>query len=141
MSDYIFVYGSLRKGLRNHHYLQNSEYVGDFTSEKQFHLITYKNLHFPYLLENAEIDKPMNFVTGEIYKVKNDILKKIDNLEYNSELYERKKYIFKNNEQEIEAYVYILIKPIILDYIKENLDKDYFLIKSGDWCEFLYSGK
>lgn len=141
MSTYIFVYGSLRKGLINHHFLGNSEYIGDYVSEEQFYMVTYKNSKFPYLLEDLEIDIPKTYITGEIYKVSDIVLNNLDNLESNSLVYQRKKYKFYNKDSIIEAYVYVLIKPLIIDYIKENLDKNYFLINSGDWCEFLYSGK
>lgn len=141
MSNLVFVYGSLRKGLNNHHFLNNSEYIGDYTSKEQFYLITYKTLKFPYLLEDLEFDRPKTNIKGEIYKVNEDVLKNLDNLESNSVIYQRKKYEFFNDKNSIEAYVYILIKPPIIDYIKEKIDIDYFLINSGDWIEFLCSGK
>lgn len=141
MSNLVFVYGSLRKGFSNHHFLNNSEYIGDFTSEEQFYLITYKSLSFPYLLEDLEIDRPKSNIKGEIYRVNDDVLSKLDNLESNSVIYQRKKYKFLNEKNIFEAYVYILIKPPIIDYIKEKIDIDYFLINSGDWAEYLYSGK
>lgn len=141
MSYYVFVYGSLRKGLSNHHFLDNSEYIGDFVSEKQFHLMTYKNFNFPYLLDDLGIDRPKSNIKGEIYKINDITLKKLDNLESNSIVYQRKKYKFINDNIEIEAYIYILVKPLIIEYIKEKIDIDYFLITSGDWREFLYNSK
>ena len=139
---YIFVYGSLRKGLKNHHYLENSEYIEEFISDEEFYLLAYENLNFPYLLEELAINKPKTKIKGEIYKINDNVLKKIDNLESNNEIYQRKIHKFSNNKNnDFEAYVYILIKPIIIDYITKNLNKNYFLIESGDWVEFLYSGK
>lgn len=139
---YLFVYGSLRKGLKNHYYLSSSEYIGDFISEKEFQMIVYEKLQFPYLIENFITDKPITKIKGEIYKINSTVLKTLDGLECHPWLYERKLFNFMNKKNEnIQAWIYILIKSEIIEYIKSEIDKNYFLINSGDWTEFLYSDK
>jgi gamma-glutamylcyclotransferase (GGCT)/AIG2-like uncharacterized protein YtfP len=57
-------------------------------------LITYKSFSFPYLLEDLEIDRPKSNIKGEIYRVNDDVLRKLDNLESNFVIYQRKNINF-----------------------------------------------
>ncbi len=136
----LFVYGSLRSGLRNHHMLDNSQYLGEFISEEYFHLIAYETLQFPYLA-NLPIDKPKTKIKGEIYKVNSRTLKKLDLLESHNDIFQRQEKIFTNGKDTVSAYVYILVNTAIIDYIVDNLNSTYFLIKSGDWVNFLCTGE
>jgi len=141
--EYIFVYGILRKNFKNHHFLEKSEFIGEFITLEKLYMITYEKMHFPYVLEDLELDIPKVNIIGEIYRVNKEILRKIDNLEIHPEIYKRKKYKFvnPNNNEIYEAWIYILVKPAIIDYIKDNIGINYFNISSGDWSEYLYSGK
>ena len=134
----IFVYGSLRTGLKNHHMLNNSQYMGEFTSEENFHLVAYKNLQFPYLV-NLPIDKFKTKIKGEIYKVNSYTLTTLDLLESHPDIYQRQLKIFTDGKETIEAWVYILVKVSIINYILDNLNMHYYLIESGDWIKFLYN--
>lgn len=134
---YLFVYGSLRKGFKNHTLLTTSEYHGEYTSVDNFQMITYKRADFPYLLEESLDDYPTTIIHGEIYKISPDVLQKIDRLEDNTKLYQRKIHKFISTDNQImEAWVYILIKPEIISYISRQINEDYFVIKSGDWYNF-----
>ena len=135
----IFVYGSLRSDLRNHHMLNNSQYLGEFISEESFHLIAHETLLFPYLA-NLPIDEPKTKIKGEIYKVNSHTLKKLDLLESHPDIYQRQEKIFKNGKDTISAYVYIIANATIINYILDNLNSSYFLIESGDWVKFLCNG-
>jgi gamma-glutamylcyclotransferase (GGCT)/AIG2-like uncharacterized protein YtfP len=138
MSDiFVFVYGSLRSGLRNSNYLSSSEYVGNFVSEKAFHMITYKNCGFPYLLEDFDIRESPSIVKGEIYKVSQNVLNKLDMLEAHPDIYQRKIHKFIGDYGIMEAWVYILVKHEIICYIKKDLGIGYKLIESGDWAKYL----
>ena len=136
---YIFVYGSLLSCLKNNYKLENSKYIGDYTSEKLFHMVAYQN-KFPYLLE-LSIDKPKTNIKGEIYKVDSYILKKLDILETHPDIYQRQLHRFTNGKETIEAYVYILVKPLIIDYILSNYNSSYYFVESGDWKDYLYKNK
>lgn len=138
MNDiFVFVYGSLRPGLKNNNYLSSSDYVGNFVSEKSFHMFTYKKSGFPYLLEDLDISDPPSLIKGEIYKVSQWVLNRLDVLEAHPDIYQRKLHKFVSDGEIIEAWVYILIKPEIINYIKKELDENYFLVQSGDWVDFL----
>jgi gamma-glutamylaminecyclotransferase len=137
MNDiYVFVYGSLCKGLKNHNFLDCSNFIGNFISEKNFHMVTYKKLEFPYLLEGLILETPSTQIKGEIYKVNQTTLNRLDQLEGHPDLYQRKMHKFFNNEDYIEAWVYILVNTKILNFIKEGINENYFLVESGDWIDF-----
>ena len=135
--SFVFVYGSLRSGLKNNNYLSSSEYIGDFETQKEFHMITYNKSSFPYLLEDLDIIEPPSIIKGEIYKVNQYVLNKLDVLEVHPDIYQRKLYKFTCNKETIEAWVYILVKPEIINYIKKELGDNYTLVQSGDWTDFL----
>ncbi len=133
----LFVYGSLRKGFTNHKYLAESEYIGEHASVDQFQLITHKNGNYPYLLDEPLVDYPSTIVHGEIYKINSKVLKNIDSLESNSKIYQRKIYTFINQNNEIiEAWIYILTNYEMTRYIAQKMDKDFVMINSGNWRDF-----
>ncbi len=135
ISEYLFVYGSLRKYCENNHLLKNAEYIGEYVSKNTYFMFCYKTKKFPYLIEDIEIknNKQKTFIKGDIYKINLQHLKKIDEFESCPDIYIRKKYYFTNDTNILEAWVYILNSKQIINYIKEGIDKDYYFIESGDW--------
>lgn len=73
MLHLVFVYGTLRQGESNHHYLQGSEYLGLFETEPCYQLF---NLG-PYPGVVAGNDK----LIGEIYRITEEVLAQLDILE------------------------------------------------------------
>lgn len=80
----VFVYGTLKRGIHNHHLLQTADYIGE-----AYTLDTFKMYHvgFPVIREAAEGGKA---VYGEVYDVDDDTLKKLDRLENEGVMYDRK---------------------------------------------------
>ena len=70
----IAVYGTLRKGLWNHHIIQNTEYKGTFKSEPIYTLHDLGG--FPGLKENGNTS-----VTFEVYSVNDMEAARVDRLE------------------------------------------------------------
>lgn len=69
----VFVYGTLRQGEVHHHLLESSELVGNFVTEPKFAL---RDLgEYPGLVEGASA------IVGEVYRVDDDTLAKLDILE------------------------------------------------------------
>jgi gamma-glutamylaminecyclotransferase len=132
---FVFVYGSLKKGFVNSRYLSFSDYVGDFVSEKPFHMIVRINGTYPYLLEDCAINKEKIQVKGEIYKVSRYVLGRLDSLESHPDYYQRTLHKFTDGVRIIEAWVYILAKETIINFIENEIDENYFLVESGNWTQ------
>lgn len=72
---YIAVYGTLKKGRSNHHYMRNCEFVQHFKTEPIYTMIT--NGNFPIVKRGGNTS-----ITCEIYKVTDEAnLKAIYGLE------------------------------------------------------------
>lgn len=106
MYDLIFVYGSLKKGYSNYHYLENSEFVGPgITQEADFDMLSVGDA-YPALVAGKY------HAVGELFWVDEDTLVRMDRLE--GALYERKQIkvnLFSNNALLLVAWVYIYIHP------------------------------
>ena len=96
---YVFTYGTLLKGERNHHLISDDDYVceGIIKGFKMFNLGTYPGIEYG----DGE-------VLGELYYVSDETLKRLDYLEEEGSLYLRiiTKVYTKDNEYEAFVYVY-----------------------------------
>lgn len=81
MSQFIAVYGSLRKGCTNHHYLHEGKYLG---TDRIGGWQMYSNGSFPY------VRKGDGKITTEVYEVSRETLARIDELEGYPLHYDRK---------------------------------------------------
>ena len=114
MDKLVAVYGTLKKGFRNHHFLENSEYI---KSERIKGFDMYDVGDYPGIV------KGKGSITVELYKVDQLTESNIDWLEHYQDntfdLY--KKQPIKTSEGTAFIYVY-------------NLDvSNYPLIKSGNY--------
>jgi gamma-glutamylcyclotransferase (GGCT)/AIG2-like uncharacterized protein YtfP len=80
----VFVYGTLKKGLGNHHHLTYSNLLGRATTTEPYYLYG-TGRPFPYLLGEASkipsIEAPGHLVEGEVYEVTDGVLTGLDRLE------------------------------------------------------------
>jgi gamma-glutamylcyclotransferase (GGCT)/AIG2-like uncharacterized protein YtfP len=110
----IFVYGTLRSGGSNHHFLR-----GSVCAEQNVRLsgyIMYNFGKYPFVKPCADTNRT---ILGEIYEISADTLQRLDKLEGTDVgLYER---IFDDN---IDAWLYVSGANA-----PDNLPE----IKSGDW--------
>tara|TARA_Y100000310_G_scaffold274863_1_gene291143 strand:- start:43 stop:417 length:375 start_codon:yes stop_codon:yes gene_type:complete len=91
----LFVYGTLRDGEKNHHMLEDAEFLGNKTLPG---FVRTKGAG-PAIIPGDEDD----FVEGELYQVEPEALEKID--EYEGEEYPRELAIL-DDESEVNVYVY-----------------------------------
>src|SRR5258705_8421129 len=70
----VFVYGSLRKGMWNNHFLDDAKLVQEGVSLQGFKLVVCKRLPAVKLSENDS-------VLGELYEVNQQQLERLDRLE------------------------------------------------------------
>ncbi len=103
--DYIFVYGTLKKGYRANYMIEK---IARYVDKAKIHGIMYNLGSYPGILENSN-----SFVYGEIYEIKDlDTLKEIDRYEGcdpndPDSLFVRKRTIaFCDDESQILAFVY-----------------------------------
>lgn len=95
---YLFVYGTLKEGLHNNHYLEDQELVGNAETKPYYRL--FCNDTFPMMIKDKELGYS---VSGEIWEVDEDIIDEIDRHEA---LYERRLIRVKNFKEEVWAYIY-----------------------------------
>lgn len=118
---HVFVYGTLRRGQTNAHYMQGARCIADgaWTYGELFDT----NEGYPAMICSNEVK-----VYGEVYEVNDDVLHKLDELEEytgnaETDLYDRITQTVYVTDMEIHAYVYIAQD-------KKMLKK---VIDSGDW--------
>ncbi|MEA1010584.1 MULTISPECIES: gamma-glutamylcyclotransferase family protein [Bacillus cereus group] len=121
---HIFVYGTLRNGQTNAHYMQGATCIAEeaWVYGKLFDT----NEGYPAMICSNE-----EKVHGEVYEVNDDVLQKLDELEEytgnaETDLYDRITQTVYVADREIHAYVYIAQD-------KEMLKK---IIDSGDWLVY-----
>lgn len=93
----VFVYGTLKKGFSNHHFLKDQEYLGK--AEIKGTMISLR--HFPGVCLVGNDD-----ILGEVYEINDETLKRLDHLEGHPSFYKRKEilaFYIDNLDQEVEA--------------------------------------
>ncbi len=78
----VFVYGTLRRGQRNHHVLAGSEMLGTCSTEARFTLIDAGG--FPGAVPGGN-----QCVKGEVYEVEQSVLSYVDLLEAHPHFFRR----------------------------------------------------
>lgn len=122
MSDYVAVYGSLRKGLHNHHTLgENREFIGEGTV-KGFGM--YSLGAYPALTREG----PHTDVVVELYHVDDKSMSALDTLEGFPHYYTRKLCPITIEGESVPAWVY---------YMKEKLEEGF--VPNGDWVKYVRS--
>ena len=111
----IFVYGTLKKGERNHELLKGQIKLGEAETVDQYCMFDVGR--FPIVTED-EVCK----IHGEVYRVDEEVLKNVDYIE--KHLYDRIKIAIKLKDSgTVEAWMYVCVD--------EELDG--ILIRDGKW--------
>ena len=101
-THHVFVYGTLKQGHGNHRLLIDSELVGKATAEGiAIHAATHSS--FPFAMRNKQ-----QTAHGEVYKINNFTLNKLDKLEGTPCFYQRETTVctLASGEQ-IECWIYL----------------------------------
>jgi gamma-glutamylcyclotransferase (GGCT)/AIG2-like uncharacterized protein YtfP len=116
----VFVYGSLKNGLSNHHILDGATYIGQGWTAPNF---TMLNLGwFPGVVLGGTSQ-----IEGELYEVDERTLHRLDRLEGHPDFYRREPITIKTKDARVEAVIYLL--PL------EWLEKGYGAVPNGVWEE------
>jgi len=96
----VFVYGTLKRGCRNHRFLRGARFLGEAALAD---FAMYRVASYPGI-----VPFPGERVTGEVYEVDARTLQRLDMLEDEGELYERRLLtVTKADGEMLEAWVYV----------------------------------
>jgi len=99
----IFVYGTLKRGCYNHHYLHGQQYLRNAVTTPSYRL--YNLGGYPGMVQDFQRGIP---VQGEIWRVDATCLARLDQLEGLAEAeYERVLIPLLNEPSPVEGYVYL----------------------------------
>ena len=116
MSEFVFVYGTLMKNKRNHHYLNNATFISSSFIEGYF---MFDLGSYPGIAKSKYNSK----VYGEVYKVDKQTMNRLDELEEVGYLYNKEEVeVILNNGETVNAFVYIYI---LKEYKEELVYKVY----------------
>lgn len=117
----VFVYGSLMHGYGNHRRLEGAEFVGEDALPKGYTMVDVG--YFPGLLDGGK-----QSITGELYRVDDETLEDLDQLEGAPDLYYRKRV---RTDSGFTAWVYILRFKHSIGLAK---------VPGGSWREYRQPG-
>lgn len=125
----LFVYGTLRRGLRLHHQLQGAVYLG----EARIAGSLYDIGTYPGLLVNPS----PGWVSGELFKVDEEMIQSLDALEeYNPEEPERSEYL----RRVVTVWTPTGVPMKAVTYIFNRDVQGFVFIDSGDYKLYLEKG-
>lgn len=116
-ADLVFVYGTLRKGARNHYVLAEANYANYkdiFVTNPKYTLLDLNG--FPGAVPGK------HQIIGEVFEVSDHMLKRLDEFERYPELYSRE--IIPTPWGNAWIYLY------------KQAQGDELVIESGDWLEY-----
>lgn len=101
----VFVYGTLKRGQRNHHYLEHAEFIYETTTESPNYLMqAFSSVTSPGKQTPGVFKMGTARISGEIYKVSGDTFSKLDELEQVGIKYDRVEASFSNG---MKAFIYL----------------------------------
>ena len=110
---YVFTYGTLLRGERNHHLLNDLDFVCEakVMGFEMFNLGTYPGIY-----------DGNGTILGEIYYVNDETLKELDILEEEGSLYTRRIVKAYSMDKEYDVFIYVYNqKELNPKYIGENI--------------------
>lgn len=132
----VFVYGTLKKGEPNHHWLTDAtngraRFIAQGRTTERYPLIIATRYNIPFLLD---VPGKGHFVVGEIYEIDDRMLGRLDVLEDYPKLYDRRPEMIRNEETNtVESCLIYLMrsfpkrlldKPLLEEY-RNSAEKPY----------------
>ncbi|KAM7345823.1 putative gamma-glutamylcyclotransferase CG2811 [Cochliomyia hominivorax] len=109
----VFVYGTLKRGEPNHHWLTKTEngfacFVGEGTTVERFPLVVGTRYNIPFLLDKRGHG---HNVQGEVYEVDQKMFGNLDVLEDYPVYYDREiQAITLDNNETVQCWLYLIRK-------------------------------
>uniref|UniRef100_A0A182JDW5 Gamma-glutamylcyclotransferase family protein n=1 Tax=Anopheles atroparvus TaxID=41427 RepID=A0A182JDW5_ANOAO len=108
----VFVYGTLKRGEPNHHWLTNVEngharFLAKGSTTIRYPLVVGSRFNIPFLLD---VPGTGHYVNGEIYEIDDPMLARLDVLEDYPRLYERRTEAIRNTDDGsvVNCLIYLL---------------------------------
>jgi len=120
----LFVYGTLKKGFENHHFLDGAKFLGVATTKEKYPMVNIVKA-YPYLINQKGKGK---IIKGEAYIIDEQILKRVDILEGYPEHYDRDEIMLIVGDEEHKAFTYFVNQKIDFSKLEllEEFEKDEF---------------
>jgi len=120
----LFVYGTLKKGFENHHFLDGAKFLGETSTIEKYPMVNIVKA-YPYLINEKGKGK---FVKGEAYVIDIQILSRLDLLEGYPDHYDRANITLLVGDATLEAITYFVNQKIDLSKYEllEEFVKDEF---------------
>jgi gamma-glutamylaminecyclotransferase len=99
--EYVFIYGTLKRGERNHRLLAGEQFAGEAVTEPLYQL--YDCGTYPALVEDTANGRA---VRGEVYLVGPATLRQLDALEAAPHLYQLLPVRLAGFDRPVKAYLY-----------------------------------
>ena len=125
----VFVYGSLLRGLHNHHLLEASLFRRPAVTRHAAFRLVDSGHGYPFALESLP-GKPGTAIKGELWTVTEPVLAELDKLEGHPDFYRRRQVELDLEES---AWMYILHDKVEIMWMEEHA-QDYVDVRpAGDW--------
>lgn len=103
----VFVYGTLRRNERNHHYIETARFIGKASSLRRYSVITRTAEGYEEGYPVAIEDHTGEVLHGEIYEIDENTLAQLDILEDYPREYDRKTENFRMQDSKaVQALIY-----------------------------------
>lgn len=112
----VFVYGTLKKGYRNNHYLSDAIFLGTAETVEKYSMRRHK-YWYPAVIETLEHYN----IRGELWSCSDWILKSLDRLEGTLDLFYRKEIPIIHDAKVINAWIYFFNYPYLKNELKEQI--------------------
>lgn len=120
----VFVYGTLLRGLRNHHLLAGARFVRADATVGRFTLLDFDR--YP-----AVVPEPRHPIVGELYEVDEGTLAALDALEGYPRWYDRVQVALRAGDASERAWMYVFNHP------PEAEGVAYAVVDGGSWMTAL----
>jgi gamma-glutamylcyclotransferase (GGCT)/AIG2-like uncharacterized protein YtfP len=135
MSEYVFVYGSLRQGGTNHDKINKFTKIGNGITVNKYSFIGMTSGAYPYASHHSFDGVDKVHIVGELYHVLySSFFDELDKLEFN---YLREITVVIVDGNKYYANIYFLVDEKIINGVSENLfpngKRRFYNISSGDW--------
>lgn len=111
MATRVFVYGTLKRGERNHRKMQGAQFAGVGMTPKGFTLVEVASATMAGRVTPVLVPGGTQAVVGEIYEVDDTLLAELDAFERLGEDYERRSLALTNGLQ-VEIYLHAPERPL-----------------------------